>query len=94
MKPSSPLLTLHIQLVGSSSPEIFRVIAMPAAASFYDLHQAIQYAFGWKNAHLHEFSEVVLKVPLKGKRSEFDAGTPSTLITDPAFVMDDFFNDD
>ena len=37
-------------------PPIWRRIEIPARASFWDLHVAIQDAMGWLDYHLHEFS--------------------------------------
>lgn len=36
-------------------PQIWRRIQVPSAYSFWDLHVAIQDAFGWLDCHLHEF---------------------------------------
>ena len=36
-------------------PPVFRVIQLPSIRTFHLLHQALQYAFGWKNYHLYEF---------------------------------------
>ncbi|KAJ8068190.1 hypothetical protein OCU04_003760 [Sclerotinia nivalis] len=37
------------------NPRVTRTISCPATASFADLHDALQVAFGWKNCHLHHF---------------------------------------
>jgi hypothetical protein len=39
------------------SPPIWRRILMPEDATFWDLHVAIQSAFGWGNGHLHCFDK-------------------------------------
>lgn len=36
-------------------PEIWRRIQVPSNYTFWDLHVAIQDAFGWQDCHLHEF---------------------------------------
>jgi len=36
-------------------PSIWRVIQVPEAYTFWDLHVAIQDAMGWHDCHLHEF---------------------------------------
>ncbi len=36
-------------------PPIWRRIELSEASTFWELHMAIQDAFGWRNAHLHEF---------------------------------------
>lgn len=38
-----------------SSPPIWRRIQVPETYTFWDLHVAIQDAFGWEDYHLHEF---------------------------------------
>ena len=40
-----------------SKPLVWRRITVPADYSFYQLHMAIQGAFGWENCHLFQFSE-------------------------------------
>ena len=48
------ILQLRIDLAGAD-PSIWRRIQVPADYSFWDLHVAIQSAFGWNDTHLHEF---------------------------------------
>jgi hypothetical protein len=48
------ILRLKITLAGSR-PSIWRSILIPANISFFDLHIAIQDAFGWLDCHLHQF---------------------------------------
>ncbi|KAF7865940.1 hypothetical protein EAF04_006104 [Stromatinia cepivora] len=38
-----------------TNPRVTRTISCPATASFADLHDALQVAFGWRNCHLHNF---------------------------------------
>ncbi len=45
---------LRIDLKGAKPP-IWRRIVIDASGSLYDLHCAIQGAFGWYNGHLHGF---------------------------------------
>lgn len=45
---------LKVTLGGLKAP-IWRKIAMPGDCSFFDLHVAIQDAFGWQDFHLHQF---------------------------------------
>jgi hypothetical protein len=40
-----------------SDPLVWRRIVVPADYTFYQLHKAIQGAFGWENSHLFQFSE-------------------------------------
>lgn len=53
MKPSH-IFQLKIVLEGSK-PSIWRRIAVSSEATFFDLHAAIQDAFGWEGGHLHQF---------------------------------------
>lgn len=45
---------IHVFLYGIE-PLIWRRFSIPAAATFADLHAAIQKAMGWEDKHLHEF---------------------------------------
>lgn len=45
-----------IQLKHITNPPVWRRILIADNYSFYDLHMAIQVAFGWENAHLYQFS--------------------------------------
>lgn len=49
------VLQLKIQLRGVTKPPIWRKVEVSAADTFYDLHNIIQGAMGWYNAHLHQF---------------------------------------
>src|SRR5688572_21683756 len=40
-----------------SKPLVWRRIIVPADYTFYQLHMAIQGAFGWENCHLFSFSK-------------------------------------
>lgn len=51
----SKILQLKIQLQGVSKPPIWRKIEVSAEDTLYDLHNIIQGAMGWYNAHLHQF---------------------------------------
>jgi hypothetical protein len=46
----------HIEL-HDSDPLVCRRIIVPADYNLYQLHKAIQGAFGWENSHLFQFSE-------------------------------------
>lgn len=54
--PAHTVYTLRIHLAESKNPIISRTIAIDANATFKQLHNAIQYAFGWQNSHLHIFT--------------------------------------
>jgi hypothetical protein len=50
------LYQFYIEL-HESDPLVWRSIVVPADYTFYELHMAIQGAFGWENCHLFQFSE-------------------------------------
>jgi len=54
MPMQSPVLQFRVELLGIEPP-IWRRIQVPGEYSFWDLHVAIQSAFGWNDSHLHEF---------------------------------------
>lgn len=37
-------------------PNVYRVVMVPAGITFIRLHDVIQFAMGWQDYHLHEFS--------------------------------------
>lgn len=51
---SDHVYQLKITLRGSKPP-IWRRVAVPGKFSLYQLHQVIQRAMGWDDAHLHQF---------------------------------------
>ena len=75
--PRSKIYRFQIRL-RDIEPPIWRMIEIPASASFWELHVAIQDAMGWLDYHLHEFS-----VPLSPAGQPFKIGIP-----------DDEFRDD
>lgn len=48
--------TFKVELLGSKNPVITRTFTIPASWTFFQLHAAIQYTFGWENSHLHSFT--------------------------------------
>lgn len=48
------IFRLRIELDGTD-PMVWRRIEMPASSTFWELHVAIQDAFGWLDHHAHEF---------------------------------------
>lgn len=54
MSKISKSFQLKITL-SDSKPPIWREIIVPADYTFFDLHVAIQDAFGWTDCHLHQF---------------------------------------
>lgn len=49
------IFQLKITLKGIE-PNIWRKIQVPSTYNFWELHSAIQDAFGWTNSHLHKFT--------------------------------------
>lgn len=54
VKPAPSILRLRITL-RDVEPPVWRVIEVPATATFRALHAAIQAAMGWQDRHLHVF---------------------------------------
>lgn len=48
------ILELKITLL-DTKPSVYRTIHIENTRTFYDLHVAIQIAFGWQDYHLHDF---------------------------------------
>lgn len=48
------LLELKVTLLGTK-PSVYRILHIEKSRTFYELHIAIQIAFGWENHHMHEF---------------------------------------
>lgn len=63
------LLTLKATL-RYTQPPVWRRLVLPDALTFWELHFAMQAAFGWENAHLFEFSTG------RGSPHDFLTGTP------------------
>ena len=54
MSDSTKIYELKISLSGIK-PTIYRTIQIEENRTFFELHAAIQIAFGWENSHLHIF---------------------------------------
>lgn len=61
--------------------KIYRVIEAPAYAKFYQLHKAIQKAFGWFDYHLHNFTFYENEV-VSGKHRMYYGTKRQIVITD------------
>ena len=48
------IIELKITLLGTK-PKVYRTIQIEQTRTFFELHAAIQIAFGWENSHLHVF---------------------------------------
>lgn len=77
MKPNfhvvskAPVLRLRIEL-DQTSPLVWRRIEVLASSTFWDLHVAIQDAFGWLDYHLHEFEVGSLPIGIPDEYGERD----------------------
>lgn len=77
MKPNLPLVTqsqsqtfrLRIELDGTT-PLVWRRIEVLASSTFWDLHVAIQDAFGWLDYHMHEFEVGTLTIGVPDEYAE------------------------
>ena len=72
MRSNKPIYQFVITLQ-NTDPAIYRRIEVPKSYTFWDLHVAIQDAFGWQDCHLHEFCYVDRKGNSKGT---FRIGSP------------------
>ena len=57
---AKPDYILFVQLTGTTSPTISRVLTIPASSTFHLLHLALQLAFGWVCVHVYEFEVIKL----------------------------------
>ena len=53
-KKDAPVYQLKVTIKGIRPP-VWRRLQVPGEATLADLHDVIQTAFGWENAHLHQF---------------------------------------
>ncbi len=53
-KKEAPVFQLKVTIKGIRPP-IWRRLQVPGEATLADLHDILQTAFGWENAHLHQF---------------------------------------
>lgn len=47
---------LLVHLCDNYEPGISRLLSVPPETTFGKLHEALQIAFGWSNAHMHQFA--------------------------------------
>lgn len=73
------LLTIKATL-RYTQPPVWRRLVLPDSLTFWDLHFALQLAFGWENAHLFEFSTG------RGSFNDFLTGTPPVQPGEDDFV--------
>lgn len=56
-EPGDPVYQVKITLVGADEPPVWRRVLVPAAIRLDRLHEVVQAAMGWQNAHLHVFND-------------------------------------
>jgi hypothetical protein len=56
-EPGDPVYQLRITLMGVDNPPVWRRVPVPAAIRLDRLHEVVQAAMGWQNAHLHVFGD-------------------------------------
>ncbi|MCT3064044.1 plasmid pRiA4b ORF-3 family protein [Lactiplantibacillus pentosus] len=55
-KPAEPIVAMELKIrLIQVKPSVSRTILVPTTLRYRQLHELIQIAFGWENAHLHEF---------------------------------------
>ncbi|MGH3623532.1 MAG: plasmid pRiA4b ORF-3 family protein, partial [Sciscionella sp.] len=54
-EPGEPIYQVKIILMGVENPPVWRRVLVPATIRLDHLHEVIQAAMGWQNAHLHAF---------------------------------------
>ena len=75
-------------------PEVWRLIAVPAKYSFWDLHVAIQDVMGWLDCHLHAFR---IQNPQTGQVDQIgipdDSFDDETFLTGWEIPMNEYFKE-
>jgi len=66
----------EVSLVGVE-PRMWRRFQLPTAASFADLHDAIQDACGWTNSHLFQFTDMSSRVQIAVSEYFTEADAPT-----------------
>jgi Plasmid pRiA4b ORF-3-like protein len=78
-----------------SSPLVWRRIVVPANYNLYQLHMALQGAFGWENSHLFQFCEKDLSDSIGyGIPDDLDSETNTVVIDAKKTKMDKIFTKD
>ncbi len=75
------LLTIKATLA-YTSPAVWRRLELPDTHTFWELHFALQLAFGWENAHLFEFSTG------RGGPGQLLTGTPPVQPSEEDFMAE------
>lgn len=58
--------------IKGSKPPVWRRIVVPVDFTFYQLHRAIQIAFGWQDYHLYDFTIPMLDITIENPEDEWD----------------------
>lgn len=91
MTKSLNLFQFKITLHGSK-PTIWREIIVPANYTFFDLHVAIQDAFGWTDSHLHQY---FIGSPFKSSSRNKNIAWPNPemddVIDESKAIIDEYF---
>lgn len=81
------VLEVSIELVGSE-PRIWRLLLLRGSLSLGQMHQVLVTAFGWEDAHQHNFADADSFMPLRSGSGEF----PELLRWFPAHECQDLKN--
>jgi hypothetical protein len=54
-EPGSPVYQVKVTLMETENPPVWRRVLVPAAVRLDRLHEIVQAAMGWQNAHMHAF---------------------------------------
>ncbi len=57
------LLSIHLEPNEITNPAVKRTLSCPATTTFYELHEAIQVAFGWSTTHTFDFKTIDPNAP-------------------------------
>ncbi|MFI7495310.1 plasmid pRiA4b ORF-3 family protein [Kocuria sp. M4R2S49] len=55
-RPTRPLIRLKVSLL-DTDPEVWRLLELDAALTLDQVHEALQIAMGWRDSHLHLFTD-------------------------------------
>ncbi len=86
--PMSEMLQLRAWLV-DSDPEVWRRLVVDPRLTMEQLHTVLQIAFGWENAHLHQFHEK--KGTRYGRPADFE-GFDEGVIDERKICLGDVFD--
>jgi len=76
--PAAPIYQIKVTLKGAKPP-IWRRLEVPADTSLAEVHDIIQTAFGWANAHMHVFETAYGSFGVADRELGYRAEAPVTL---------------